>query len=393
MTALETRPAPRLITRRLAVVFAVGFGAMTSFWLLLSVVPMYLGTTGGDGAAGLATTALMLSTVTAELVVTRLVSRFGYRAVYAAGLVLLGAPALALPLTSATAAVLAVCLVRGLGFAICVVVGGAMAAALVPAQRRGEGLGLQAVVSGIPAVGALPAGIWLVGAVGYGPVFVAGAVAALLGLVAVPVLPARIDGDGDGDGDPDVEHVEHAALGIGGALRTAPLLRPALVFATTAIAGGITVTFLPLAGTDAATVATALLVQTVASTLARWWAGRVGDRRGPGVLVLPGVALSAAGILLLVLVAEPAALLAAMIVFGLGFGITQGATLALMYARVTPAGFGTVSALWNLGYDAGYGVGAAVFGVLAAQTGYPAAFALTAVPMLLALRSARRDGR
>ena len=46
---------------------------------------------------------------------------------------------------------------------------------------------------------------------------------------------------------------------------------------------------------------------------------------------------------------------------------------------------GTVSALWNLAYDAGLGVGAAGFGLVAAQTGYPIAFALTAALMLTAL--------
>ena len=33
--------------------------------------------------------------------------------------------------------------------------------------------------------------------------------------------------------------------------------------------------------------------------------------------------------------------------------------------------------LWNLAYDAGYGAAPAIFGLFAARTGYPAAFALT----------------
>lgn len=386
---MATQQAPTMLTRPLLLVFAVGFGAMSSFWLLLSVVPMYLTAIGVDGsAAGLATAALMFSTVTAELVIPRLVARFGYRAVYGAGLVLLGAPALALPLATDAIAVVGICLVRGLGFAIAVVVGGAMAAALMPAARRGEGLGIQAIVSGIPAVAALPAGIWLVDAVGFGPVFVAGAVAGLVGLAALPGLPTHLDPDKDPAAD------QHPTGMVAG-LRSPRLLRPALVFATTAIAAGITVTFLPLAAPDAGAglVATALLVQSVASTVSRWWAGRFGDRHGAGTLLVPAVATSAAGILMLVLVTDPVMLIAAMVVFGLGFGVTQSTTLALMFERATPSEFGTVSALWNLGYDAGYGIGAAGFGILAAQTGYPVAFALVAVPIVLALRPAWADRR
>src|SRR5215211_7804952 len=186
MTAPAARPP--ILNRALLLVFVASFGAMTGFYLLLSVVPLYLESVGAGGVgAGLVTGALMATTVAGELAIPRLLARFGHRAVLAAGLVLLGAPALALPASSTLAA----SLVRGLGFAICVVVGGALVAALVPPERRGEGLGLFGIVVGVPAVAALPLGVWLVGEAGYPPVFVAGAAAALAGLAVVPGLPGR----------------------------------------------------------------------------------------------------------------------------------------------------------------------------------------------------------
>jgi MFS family permease len=88
---------PRMLTRPLVLVFVSSFGFSTSFYLVLSVVPLYATSVGAGGAgAGFATGALMLSTVAAELVTPLLVSRFGYRAVFAAGFVLLGAPTFAL---------------------------------------------------------------------------------------------------------------------------------------------------------------------------------------------------------------------------------------------------------------------------------------------------------
>ena len=89
--------------------------------------------------------------------------------------------------------------------------------------------------------------------------------------------------------------------------------------------------------------------------------------------------------------ASPAAVIAGMCLFGIGFGIGQNATFALMIDRMPPAGAGTASALWNLAYDAGYGAGPALFGLLVSHTGYPAAFALTAALMLVALPAARRE--
>jgi MFS family permease len=81
--------------------------------------------------------------------------------------------------------------------------------------------------------------------------------------------------------------------------------------------------------------------------------------------------------------------IAGMCLFGIGFGIVQNATLALMIDRMPASGLGTASALWNLAYDAGYGAGPAVFGLFAGRTGYPVAFALTGLLMLVAMPAAR----
>jgi predicted MFS family arabinose efflux permease len=153
------------------------------------------------------------------------------------------------------------------------------------------------------------------------------------------------------------------------------------------------VTFLPLAVTGGPQnlAALGLFVQAVASTTSRWWAGRYGDRHGPAVLLVPGVVATAAGVLALVLIDSPVAVVAGMVVFGSGFGVTQNASMTLMLNRVSPSGYGTVSAIWNLAFDAGIGAGALGFGVLAAQTGYPAAFAVTALLVLVALVPLWRD--
>jgi predicted MFS family arabinose efflux permease len=372
---------PRILTRTLGLVFVSTVGSTTSFYLLLSAVPLYA-TSEGAGAigAGLATAALMGSTVATELATPRLLTRYGYRLVLAAGLLLLGAPALALTASASMPAILAVCVVRGLGFAIAVVVGSALVASLAPPQRRGEALGLYGIVVGVPAVVALPLGVWVAGHAGYPPVFVAGAVAALAGLAVVPGLPDR-------------EPTPEQPVGVLTGLRTPALVRPAIVFSATAMAAGVVVTFLPLAVTGASgnLAALALLAQAVMATLTRWWAGQFGDRHGAAGLLIPGVLAAAVGMLALVGTASPTAVVAGMVLFGAGFGVAQNASLALMFERVSTSGYGTVSALWNLAYDLGLGLGAAGFGVLAAQTGYPAAFALTAALVLAALAPAWRD--
>jgi MFS family permease len=68
--------------------------------------------------------------------------------------------------------------------------------------------------------------------------------------------------------------------------------------------------------------------------------------------------------------------------------VIENATFALMIEQLPEA---KASAMWNLAYDAGYGAGPAVFGLICVRTGYPAAFALTSALILAALPAASRE--
>ncbi len=378
-------PAPRappLVSRPLALVFAATFAGMVSFYLLLSVVPQYAAVSGAGGVgAGLATGALFLATTLTELATPRLVARWGYRPAFAAGLLLLGAPALALGASGAMPAVAAVCVLRGVGLAIVVVAGSALAGVLPDAGRRAEALGLYGVVAGVPAVLALPLGLWLAGHAGYGATFAAAAVAALAGLAVLPGEPAG------GEVAP--------GAGVAAALREPALRLPSLAFLTTALAAGALVTFVPLAvpAGAAGTAALGLLLFGAASTVSRWWAGRHAGRHPARDLLRPGVAVTALGVACLALIDRRAALLAGTALVGAGFGVAQNASLALMFEAAPRAQFDAVSAIWNLAYDAGLGAGGAGFGLLAAGTGYPAGFAVTAALIFAALAAMWRSRR
>ena len=382
-------PGGRILSGPLALVFLTEFCALTGFYLLLSVTPRYAAAVGaGTAGAGLVTGVLLLGTVAAELAAPTVMRRFGYWAMLATGALLLGVPALALLPGGSLATVAAVSVVRGLGFGLCTVVTGALTAVLLPPERRGEGLGLFGIVATAPGIVALPGGVWLADRTGMATVVVMAAATALVPLTVFPWLAAR-RGSGNaeparaGAGRPD---------GLLTGLRQAGQLRPFLIFAASTVAGGVVVSFLPLAtGVSGNIAAAGLLVQALTATIGRWWAGRRGDRTGHARLLVPALVIASLGMITMIWLASPAAVIAGMCLFGIGFGIGQNATFALMIERMPASGLGTASALWNLAYDAGYGVGPIVFGLLVGHTGYPAAFALTAVLMLAVLPAARRE--
>jgi MFS family permease len=379
----DTAVPARILSVPLAATFLAEFTSLTSFFLLVSVMPMLAAAAGASSAgAGLITGSLLLGTVAAEAAAAAAISRFGYRIVLAAGAVLLGAPALAMLAREPEAVMVSVSLVRGFGFGLCGVATGALTAKLLPPERRGEGLGLLGIVSGVPAIVALPAGIWLAGHHLAVAAAAMAAAAGLLPLAAIRWLP----------GGREARHTDRArrmpaARGsgrIGGAS-----LRLPLIFAAATVAAGVLDSFLPLAkGIPSNLSSAALLVQAIAATLTRWQAGKHGDRYGHARLLIPALTVAALGMAAMMVLGSPVLIFAGMVLFGAGFGVIENATFALLIEQLPEA---KASALWNLAYDAGYGAGPAVFGLICVRTGYPAAFALTGALILAVVPAARRE--
>jgi len=166
-------------------------------------------------------------------------------------------------------------------------------------------------------------------------------------------------------------------------------LRLPLIFAAATVAAGVLDSFLPLAkGIPSNLSSAALLVQAIVATLTRWQAGKHGDRYGHARLLIPALAVAALGIAAMMALGSPAAIFAGMVLFGAGFGVIENATFALLIEQLPEA---KASALWNFAYDAGYGAGPAVFGLICVRTGYPAAFALTGALILAAVPVALRE--
>ena len=370
----ETVVAPKqetLLTRSVILVALIAFATLFGFQLLLSVVPLYAGDAGGGSSGvGLTTGIFMLSTVFAQIQMPRVLDRFGYRPVLAVGLLFLGLPAFFYSTAQTLTPILAVTLLRGVGFGIATVVFAALMVELAPPGRRGEALGALGIAIALPAILCTALGLWLVERFGYGPVFLLGAIIPLLGIAAIFGL--RIVST---PGRASAQRTAGFLAGLG----RGPLLRIFLVFTATTTATGMIVTFLPLAvvpGSGLFSAAGALLVVGVASAAGRWWSGRFGDRRDPRLLLAPGLLAAALG-----MVALPSGgvfLVGGAALFGVGFGSLQNATLVLMMGRVSESEYGLGSTLWNVAFDAGTGLGAFVFGFVIAAAGFYLAFYLCA---------------
>ncbi|WBY09342.1 MFS transporter [Sphingomonas sp. 7/4-4] len=333
--------------------------AMSSFYLLLSAVPAHIATLGGDLAAGLATGALMATTIAGELLAPRLIARFGRRTALAIALLVLAIPCI-VTFSGSLPLVLLSCAARGFGLGVLLVAACGLAATLAPPTQRAEAMGIYGVASAIPAILCVPLGPWALSAFGPAATATIATALALAGLVSLAHLPRR---------EERVDAAHHSLP----ALRSAAW--PATSLALGAIVIGATITFLPLAHREASTgtIMLALLIQGLAAATARWAAGRPVDRHGPQGAMIAGIALAVIAMLCLAFSGD-IAVLAGMALSGVAFGVLQSASLAQLLSRAAPNQIDGASALWNAAYDAGLGLGGLAFGVLAATTGYAAAF-------------------
>jgi predicted MFS family arabinose efflux permease len=356
--------------RALVGVTMLGFA---SYCLTLASLPAYAVAGGADeSTAGVVTAVFLLSTIALQLTVPALTSRFGLGPVLAAGLVAIGAPSPLYVLDDGVGWISALSAVRGAGFAVLTVLGATLAAQVAPPDRRGESIGLYGLAIAVPNLVAVPAGVALVldGHIGWLAWLSA---SPLLGVPLVPLLVRSLG----------PQEVTGSAGTRRAAVRAA--VAPSVVLFVVTLAGGGLVTFLPIERPDGAVATVALLLFGVTGALARWRAGLLADRLGSSrALLLAALAAAASGMVLAAagLVGGAGWILLGAAVFGAGYGGAQNLTLLAAFARAGAGGTTSASAMWNLSFDAGTGVGALVLGLVAAGIGLPWTFVVVAASLV-----------
>lgn len=365
------------------VAVAAAFGAWS---LLLPVVPTAVLDAGGaESLAGLSTGVFMLFTVITQIFTPWLLRKFGFRVVMVVSAFLLGGPAFGYMLGMEPGVLLTVSAIRGVGFGALSVAEAAIIAELVPLRLLGRATGTLGLFVGASQMVALPLGLGLVDVVGYNGVFAIGAsvgLVALFSAVLIPTIPPSVE-----------EHITPNVIRVPTwHLVLVPAL--ALMFITTAY-GAIT-NFLPAAMRDldaargAALGGVMLGLLNLAAMGSRYYAGRVTDRTGqPGSVLIPFQVCAALGVFMtavILVMGLPVWTVAfAVIFYGLGFGAAQNEALTMMFYRLPRSKASQASAIWNISFDSGTGIGSTVYGMMLVGMSFAPMFGIAAGVILVGL--------
>ncbi|MDJ1371961.1 MFS transporter [Gulosibacter molinativorax] len=357
-------------------VLALTVISFTGYSALLPVAPMWAVEGGADEVgAGLVNGVLLLVTILTQLSMPRLLRNFGWRWTLVSAALLLGLPAGALALNSDLWFVLLVSAIRGVGFGIITVGATSLIAQLVEPARQGKAIGAFGLAIAVPQVLFTPAGPWVAKTVGFETVFAIG---------TLPVLGAWL------------------AWRLAGKAKAVPktsgepapfrnLARPMVIMFGLTVCGGGILTFMPQMVALPTESLAALLLLTLTAALTRWLAGTLADTYGARRFLWPSIVITTVGMLLVgFAVREPeatnlVALLVGAVIVGVSYGALQTFTLSVSLQSVKPQHYNSASTVWNVGFDAGTGVGSVLVGAIAAGTSFSVAMYVGAALSLLTL--------
>lgn len=375
-----------------AVLVAVA-AAFGSFSLLLPVVPLAVLNGGGSSAlAGATTGVFMAATVLTQIFTPAALRKIGYNPVMVFSAFMLGVPAVGYIIGMEPLPVLVVSALRGIGFGALTVAESALVAELVPVRFLGKASGMLGVFIGLSQMLFLPLGLAIGNQWGFDVVYITGAVIALVAAamcLRIPAIKAAAKHQPSKYDYPEEKQVRGVAA-------WKLVLIPALAVSTLSMTFGAVSSFLPAAVIQLDPALGAVLgglILSIAGGSAmvfRYLAGVIADRTGiPGATMIPAQVMAFIGTLLIAVTIyqEWSVWLLAVgaLLFGGGFGMVQNEALLSMFFRLPRSRVSEASAVWNISYDAGTGVGSFLLGIVAASLAYNGAFGAGAAVILLGI--------
>ncbi len=368
-----TTPAAgvRLMTPAFGSLFAASLAFFIAVSLILPVASPFATTRLGTDAAGagLAIGAYALAALAMRPVVGWASDRFGRRPLLILGSVMaIGALAAHLLVTTLPAFI-AVRSVLGIADAFFFVAVLAAGSDLAPAERRGEAINLVSLSLYLGIAVGPPVGEAVAGVGGFEAVWALAAVVAAVAAVLSVLVPESAPG----------------VLRPAAERRRARLFHPAAVFPGFLILTGAAgmsafLAFLPLYAKDLgmAGAGVPFAIYALLVVVLRIRFAKLPDTMGAARLSGAALAVAGLGLAILGLVGSPAGVLIGTVVFALGVTFMFPALIALAVSRVDETERGSAVGTASAFFDVAFGLGPAVFGVLATSIGFGGTFLVSA---------------
>ena len=367
----------KIWTRDFVLICFTNMFLFMGFQMTLPTLPLFVEKLGGsDQLIGLVIGIFTLSALVLRPIAGHALESKGRRIVYMTGLFIFVLSVGSYAFVGSLVLLFAMRIVQGVGWGMSTTASSTIATDLIPSERRGEGMGFFGLSSNLALALGPSLGLFLAGTVTFRTLFL---ICGALGLAGF-LLSSQINYK-------KVETAKEKAVPVKFDLFEKTALKPSvLMFFITVTFGGIA-SFLPLYANEKGIGGMELyfFVYALFLLISRLFAGKIYDTRGHLYVYPPGAVLIVAGMLLLAWLPNMPVLLIAAALYGLGFGSIQPALQAWAVEKAAPQRKGMANATLFSCFDLGVGIGAVIFGQLAAFYGYQSIYYAAAGSVALSL--------
>lgn len=324
-----------------------------------------------------------------------LADRWGRRKVYLTGLIIMIAAIPMLGLWTTLFGIIFIRFIQGTGFSATSTSGGAMSADLVPASRRAEGIGYYALANTTGMALAPALGIYLMQEFSNTALLIGGVIAGTLSLLGGLFIryernrrelkAASQESKTAQDSKPAPE--KKAPQARKGFYFDKHVLKTSLIAFFVVFPYGGIIGYIASYGQEIGIEQIGLYFTfyALAVFVVRLFVGKLSDRYGIPMVLIPGIVSMAGGLVLLFWAHSLPLFLVSAILFGFGFGSVVPVLQATAYTFCPADRRGAVSATLFATMDLAYGLGAIFLGLGVKYVGYRFAFVGSASIVMLGL--------
>lgn len=362
----------RLWTKDFVIITFISLFSFLSFQMLLPTLPVYATKLGGsDTHAGLVIGVFTFSALLIRPFTGYALDAYGRRGLLIIGLIILGISVFSYSLVPSLLFLLLARFIHGFGWGLTSTSASTVAADVIPKSRMGEGMGYYGLAGTLSMAVAPALGLFIINKYTFNTLFLLATCMAVIALVLAFTVRYR--------------EVSEKALKF--SLIEKAALPPTVVIFFITMTYGAIVSFLVLYSAERgiANIGIFFTIYAIALAISRPFAGRIVDKIGFNIVVIPGIVLIMLAMYILYCAVNINWFLLAAVVYGIGFGAAQPSLQALAIISTPLERRGAANATFFTGFDLGIGLSSIMWGIVAEAIGYSLMYLCTVIPALLGL--------
>lgn len=353
-----------IFTREFNLVSASYFALFTSFYFMLPTMPIFVQSVGGqDWQIGVVMATFTATSIALRPFIGREADRRGRKGILLAGLVAFTVSTALYNYSSSLPLLVPLRALHGAAWAATTTALSALAADVSPINRRGEALGYFGMFANFAMAFSPAVGMVMLDAGGFKTLFLSACGIALFSLLFASQIR-------------ESERPSLRGSDVSGKTLSRNVISPTLVILLNTFSYGSIITYLPLYAQKQSipNIGLFFTVYAISVIMVRPVAGRLSDRYGRGAVIMPGVISVVVGLLTISLPYQLPMLLAAAVIYGLGFGAAYPTLMALAVDLVSTDERGAAVGTFMSGFDLGIALGSVVSGLILQLTDFTTTF-------------------